>query len=356
MPAHSFAAPTGKRRRMAVAELTPQDMAAKLLATGFERSGPSAATLSDPIADTPMVVTLDQLRPYDHDPRVTRNPAYAEIKASIRERGLDAPPAITRRPGEAHYIIRNGGNTRLAILRELWSETKAIRAARIEDAATKTLGTLIGQLFGSYVVTDGNGGEERDDDLPGDVISFRTRVQLSLSAQDYAKTQADLKDLVSLRNTLVHHFIDQHDLWTVDGCRAAQDELGSAYTRIDQHFEQLRGWAEHMDQARRLAAEFVQSDVFHDLVVNGIAPDGTVDWPAAGIVRALREAAAQLAVEGWTPIAAAGRWIADRHPEQLPAKYGCSSWRQVVHECRLFELRYREVEGQRAAWYRPREA
>ncbi len=114
-----------------MAELTPQDMAAKLLATGFERSGPSAATLSDPIADTPMVVTLDQLRPYDHDPRVTRNPAYAEIKASIRGRGLDAPPAITRRPGEAHYIIRNGGNTRLAILRELWSETKEERFFRI---------------------------------------------------------------------------------------------------------------------------------------------------------------------------------------------------------------------------------
>jgi predicted RNA binding protein YcfA (HicA-like mRNA interferase family) len=43
MPAPSFAAPTGRRRRRAVAELTPQDMAAKLLATGFERSGPSAA-------------------------------------------------------------------------------------------------------------------------------------------------------------------------------------------------------------------------------------------------------------------------------------------------------------------------
>ncbi|ANF26269.1 TPA: ParB family protein [Pseudomonas aeruginosa] len=114
-----------------MAELTPQDMAVKLLATGFERSGPAAATLIDPIADTPMVVTLDQLRPYDHDPRVTRNPAYAEIKASIRERGLDAPPAITRRPGEAHYIIRNGGNTRLAILRELWSETKEERFYRV---------------------------------------------------------------------------------------------------------------------------------------------------------------------------------------------------------------------------------
>ncbi|MFU6822890.1 ParB family protein [Pseudomonas aeruginosa] len=114
-----------------MAEPTPQDMAAKLLAKGFERSGPSAGALTDPIADTPMVVKLDELRPYEHDPRVTRNPAYEEIKASIRERGLDAPPAITRRPGEAHYIIRNGGNTRLAILRELWSETKEERFYRV---------------------------------------------------------------------------------------------------------------------------------------------------------------------------------------------------------------------------------
>ncbi|WP_175687215.1 ParB family protein [Burkholderia multivorans] len=114
-----------------MAELTPQDMAAKLMAAGFERRGPTATALTDPIADTPMIVTLDQLRPYDHDPRVTRNPAYADIKASIRERGLDAPPAITRRPGEANYIIRNGGNTRLAILRELWAETKDERFFRI---------------------------------------------------------------------------------------------------------------------------------------------------------------------------------------------------------------------------------
>ncbi|QDI03775.1 hypothetical protein E4A48_08735 [Xanthomonas cerealis pv. cerealis] len=114
-----------------MAEISSQDMAGKLLAAGFERCGPSVTALSDPIADTPMVVTLDQLRPYDHDPRMKRNPAYEEIKASIRERGLDAAPAITRRPGDEHYIIRNGGNTRLAILRELWTETKDERFFRI---------------------------------------------------------------------------------------------------------------------------------------------------------------------------------------------------------------------------------
>lgn len=83
------------------------------------------------LEDTPLVVTLDQLRPYEHNPRVTRNPRYDEIKASIRERGLDSPPAITRRPGEAEYIIRNGGNSRLAILRELWAETREERFLRI---------------------------------------------------------------------------------------------------------------------------------------------------------------------------------------------------------------------------------
>jgi len=106
-------------------------MAGKLMAEGFSRSGPAAQVLSDPVTDNPMVVTLDDLRPYELDPRLTRNPLYDEIKASIRERGLDAPPPITRRPGADHFIIRNGGNTRLAILRELWSETKEEQFFRI---------------------------------------------------------------------------------------------------------------------------------------------------------------------------------------------------------------------------------
>src|SRR3546814_3269913 len=38
---------------------------------------------------------------------------------------------MNRRPGAEHYINRNGGNTRLAILRELWSETKDERFFRI---------------------------------------------------------------------------------------------------------------------------------------------------------------------------------------------------------------------------------
>ena len=91
---------------------------------GFSSNSANVQRLSDPAQDTPMLITLDQLRSYELNPRKTRNPKYDEIKESILARGLDDPPQITRRPGEDHYIIRSGGNTRLEILNELWRETK----------------------------------------------------------------------------------------------------------------------------------------------------------------------------------------------------------------------------------------
>ncbi len=109
---------------------TSEDITRQLQQAHFpQNTGREVASV--PIADTPMVVSLEQLRPYELNPRVVRNPLYEDIKASIRERGLDQPPSITRRPNEPHFIIRNGGNTRLNILGELWQETREERFFRI---------------------------------------------------------------------------------------------------------------------------------------------------------------------------------------------------------------------------------
>lgn len=110
--------------------LTPDDITRQLQKTHFPQKHGREISPA-PVGDTPMLVSLEQLRPYELNPRVVRNPLYDDIKASIRERGLDQPPAITRRPGEAHFIIRNGGNTRLSILGELWQETRDERFFRI---------------------------------------------------------------------------------------------------------------------------------------------------------------------------------------------------------------------------------
>lgn len=109
---------------------SPEDITRQLQQTHFpQKQGRDIAPVL--AEDTPLVVNLEQLRPYELNPRVVRNPLYDEIKASIRERGLDQPPAITRRPGEPHFIIRNGGNTRLSILGELWQETREERFFQI---------------------------------------------------------------------------------------------------------------------------------------------------------------------------------------------------------------------------------
>ncbi|KNX78293.1 hypothetical protein DA83_23415 [Pseudomonas sp. 250J] len=106
------------------------DLKAKLLAPGFTPTG-STAAMSDPIADTPLVLTVEEVLPWEDNPRTTRNPRYDELKESIRNRGLDTPPPVTRRPGEEKYRIRNGGNTRITILKELFQETGEERFQRI---------------------------------------------------------------------------------------------------------------------------------------------------------------------------------------------------------------------------------
>lgn len=230
------------------------------------------------------------------------------------------------------------------------------RSVQIDRTALKTLGTLVGQLLGSYFVAgEIDPNKETETNTPENVNWFAMQMKLGLPAAEFARVESELKELVRLRNNLVHHFIDQHDISSTDGCRSAQETLISAYTLIDQHFGQLRQWAEAMMQARQAMFDALQSEEVIEFVVNGIYPNGKVNWDGSGIVSALREAFDALVVDEWASVTEAGRWVTKRYPEQLPAKYECVSWRQVVHQAHLFELRYFEMDGKRTACYREKE-
>jgi ParB family protein of integrating conjugative element (PFGI_1 class) len=73
------------------------------------------------------LLTLDitQVQPYDRNPRRGKNPKYEDIKSSIKARGIEHPVKVTQRPGMQpdQFMISGGGNTRLAILHELYEET-----------------------------------------------------------------------------------------------------------------------------------------------------------------------------------------------------------------------------------------
>lgn len=105
----------------------------KLLQRGrIPNAESSLATL--PVNEMPMVLTLEQLRPNPDNPRTSRNPKYDDIKASIRARGLDSVPKVTKDPQslEDVYIFSDGGNTRYSILTELYAETSDERFRRVQ--------------------------------------------------------------------------------------------------------------------------------------------------------------------------------------------------------------------------------
>lgn len=229
---------------------------------------------------------------------------------------------------------------------------------RKQDVAKKTLGQVVGDLTTDFLSLPAS-EEDQQQDHPVDPtkIMIRTSFRIEMSPEDYERTQQRLAELVELRNELVHHFIEIHDIWTESGCANADAYLDDCFRMIDERFEELRQFAQHQNEAQKALANFMQSDEFVDFVLHGILPGGTgVIWPSSTIVNLLRDAEATLAVDGWTPLARAIEYISCREPTHTPKRYGCSSWRQVLHESSMFTIK-REQSGPGIAtetWYRSR--
>ncbi len=62
----------------------PLNLGAAIMQPGRQAS---AAGNVVALGETPMILTLDQLRPNPDNPRTTRNPRYDDIKNSIHARG-----------------------------------------------------------------------------------------------------------------------------------------------------------------------------------------------------------------------------------------------------------------------------
>lgn len=224
--------------------------------------------------------------------------------------------------------------------------TAALQVCASADLSRSTLGQLVQQLTNSFLTSDE--GAERPASAQHDV-AFHMRVQVRLSVDDFERIKHGLTELVLLRNNLVHHFLDQHDLKSLEGCQKAIERLAADSCTIDQRLGELREWAQDLSQARRYAAEILASGDMRKFIVGG-----AIHWPSTTIIAALRQAASKLAIDGWTHVETASDWITSQDPGERPDAYGCRSWRQVLHQSGVFELQYRRAQGRRSAWYRAR--
>ncbi|ADX43937.1 hypothetical protein Acav_0009 [Paracidovorax avenae ATCC 19860] len=224
------------------------------------------------------------------------------------------------------------------------AQLQVLRDARVASVHRTTLGGLVSLFTGGYLLAEDGSSPTAvaDDKAPGDKLWFSFQQRMTMSAKRHDAITTELKELVDLRNELVHHLLERYDLAQLDRCEAAVAYLDASRATIDRHYQTLRTWAEHMDNARALAASFMNSDAFKDMLIDGIAPDGQANWPVSGVVSSLREAEQALAPSGsqarWTELNAAIAWINRQHPDQTPKRYGCSSWRQVLYESDEFEV------------------
>lgn len=86
---------------------------------------------ADPRHDCQIELKVDEIRPYEHNPRRANNAKFAEIKESIRSTGIRNPLTVTRRPADQHFIVEAGGNTRLLAVQQLWAETRDPRFEKL---------------------------------------------------------------------------------------------------------------------------------------------------------------------------------------------------------------------------------
>jgi hypothetical protein len=216
------------------------------------------------------------------------------------------------------------------------------------DVSRKTLGSLVKQLLADFLILENkvdSFGTLDQNEPTGASVSFQ--FQISMADNDWTQLDANLRDFVNLRNDLVHHFLERHDLKNSEGCHAAREALDDAYDRIGGHIKMLGEWLEDMSQTTSIAAKYIGSDSIMKFLVNDEIP-----WSDLEVIGVFREVAASVSFAGWTPISEALELILIRCPDELPTNYGCVSWNQVLHESRLFTLRYIERGETRALFYK----
>lgn len=241
---------------------------------------------------------------------------------------------------------------------------QAAQDQKLADIRTKTLGILVGMFTGNHLNAALSDVEARPDDDTGsgiqsvDVAGASIRFNISMSPERYAQSKNGLAELVALRNELVHHLIERFDIFDENGCSAALTHLDACYEKIDAHFERLNDWAKSLAETQALASSFLQSKSFEDMFVHSINPDGSVCWARSTIVECLQKAETACQMDGWTSLDAAIEFIAKENRDQVPSRYGCKTWRQVLRKSGVFELRSigGSVDNRGETWYRIRAA
>ncbi|MEO5736367.1 MAG: hypothetical protein ABIQ82_02795, partial [Variovorax sp.] len=222
---------------------------------------------------------------------------------------------------------------------------EARRQARITEFRKLTLGQLVGRMQTSYLSKEGDGEAGTAVEPPAgfDQIWFSFKGSMQMDATTLARTATAMQELVELRNDLVHHLLEQFNIWELEGCSAASAHLDESYERIDRHMLELGAWAKSMVEAMRLHAGFMASDGFLEMITAPPDESPAILNQHSPIVESLRQAEQTLARDGWTFLDDAIALIGKSSKDEFPARYRRKKWRQVLEHSEAFAIDRRAV-------------
>jgi hypothetical protein len=213
----------------------------------------------------------------------------------------------------------------------------------------KTLGHLVGQWSQRITL-----GDEQEID---DALHNRAYISISVGLEDGEWMSEKLKQLVELRNELVHHFLSRFGLNSEASCQEAIDFLATVANIIKDNRDALHSFLTTAEKAKNELYEFMNSSEGKHFVLAGVLPGQSVDnWENTTIVQQLKCEERLIGKDGWVPLHDAIRSIGQRRPGLSPKLYGCSSWREVIHCSQLFEVDRRLSHTGGVIWYRTRRA
>lgn len=215
-----------------------------------------------------------------------------------------------------------------------------------EKVAGMTLGGLVSLFCGDVVVAEPKAKTEDASEEPSNQLAFDMRFTINLDQAEHVTLAASMKEMVQLRNDLVHHLTERFKLTCLDGCTDALNFLQCSYERIENFRKQLNVFGEQMLASRQHFQELLATKPFQNFLTTGKVPllgTSMVDAMQAAFDECGGQESGFVLLDVYTT------WLEQHRPEESYETYGRVSWAQLIHESDLYRIRRTDESGNKMA-------
>jgi hypothetical protein len=222
-----------------------------------------------------------------------------------------------------------------------------------EQQKAKVMRHTLGQVAGQFLENTHGDYKETEEDLP-ELLEKKMHMSFSFKIQSdeelYLLTKANLAKIIQERNELIHQFVLNFNLNTIESLIGAGSYLDAQREALLPEHENVKQNLKALDEGRReLAKLFVSGEADRLWKLDELRQEYVVKLLGRIIEVAKR-------VDGWTLVVHAGQLLHQNAPDQLKEakkKYQCRTLKDLILKTEIFDLKDEQTpKGGKRAIYR----